>query len=188
MGPLLADGDVLDARFVGALWPLVSSGWPGDPGGPSDASPWTTLLVDGPGVTTWALPMVALGLSLTGTLPFAAVAVHPLHGLSELDPSPAVDVDGLLAHDRATARLALAWATVSGGVPDLDRAARLVAGLSDPPIGDADVDAVDEAVTTCFEGGAPADALAVLESALAGGVTRGQADRLRALAMPLTGG
>jgi valyl-tRNA synthetase len=188
MGPLLLDGDVLDARFAGALWPLVSAGWPDDPGGAAAVAPWTTLLVDGPAVTAWALPMAALGLCLSGDLPFATIAVHPLHGLSELDPSPPVDLDGLLARGRATARLALAYATVGGGVPDLGRAERFVAALADPPIGEAGLDAVDDAVTTCFAAGAPADALAPLEAALAGGVTRGQADRLRALAMPLTGG
>ena len=166
----------------------MSAGWPADAGAPANAAPWTTLFVDGPGVTAWAVAMAALGLSLTGALPFARVAVHPLHGLSELDVSPTVDVDGLLAHGRAAARLALAWATVSGGVPDVERAERLIAAIDDPAAGQGDVDAVDDAIAACFEAGAPADALAPLESALAGGVTRGQADRLRALAMPLTGG
>ena len=188
MGPLLGDGDVLDARFVGALWPLVSAGWPGDPGAAAAVAPWTTLFVDGPAVTAWALPMAALGLCLSGAVPFATVAVHPLHGLSELDPSPPVDLDALLANGQATARLALAWATVGGGVPDRERADRLLAALADPPAGDADLDAVDDAFNASFDAGAPADALTPLEAALAGGVTRGQAERLRALAMPLTGG
>ena len=48
MGPLVADSDVLDARFVGALWPLVASGWPADAEGPSERAPFTSLVVDGP--------------------------------------------------------------------------------------------------------------------------------------------
>jgi hypothetical protein len=188
MGPLLADGDVLDSRFVGALWPLVSAGWPGDPGAAATVAPWTMLFVDGPAVTTWALPMAALGLCLADTVPFTTIAVHPLHGLSELDPSPPVDLDALPSRGRATARLALAWATVGGGVADWERAEHFVAALADPPAGEADLDAADDAVTACFDAGAPADALTQLEAVLAGGVTRGQADRLRALAMPLTGG
>jgi hypothetical protein len=188
MGPLLADGDVLDARFVGALWPLVSAGWPANAGAAATNAPWTTLFVDGPAVTAWALPMAALGLCLNGAVPFATIAVHPLHGLSEHDTSPAVDIDALLAAGRPTARLALAWATVGGGVPDVGRAERFLATLAAPSDGAADLDAVDNAVAACFDAGGPADALAPLEDALAGGVTRGQADRLRALAMPLTGG
>ena len=54
MGPLLADGDVLDSRFVGALWPLVSTGWPGAANAATEQAPFTTLFVDGPGVTSWA--------------------------------------------------------------------------------------------------------------------------------------
>jgi hypothetical protein len=187
MGPLRGASDVLDARFVGALWPLVSAGWPSDGDGPIAWAPHTTLFVDGPGVIAWVLPMAALGLSLTGSLPFSAVAVHPLHGLSDIDTSPPADLDTLLASGRQAARLALAWATVSGGVPDPDRAARLLTCLDAPPEGDADVECVAAAFDECFGAGTPADALAGLEAVLVSGVTSGQAQRLRALVAPITG-
>ena len=35
MGTVVADDDVLDARFVGAVWPLALAGWPQDEGGPA---------------------------------------------------------------------------------------------------------------------------------------------------------
>jgi valyl-tRNA synthetase len=188
IGPLLPEADVLDARFVGALWPLVSAGWPGDSAAPAEWAPWTTLFVDGPGVTAWALPMAALSVCLTGALPFSTVAVHPLHGLSDLDTSPLVDIDALLAHGRAAARVALGWATIGGGVPDVERAERLLATLADPPLGECDVDAVGARFDDSFALGAPADALPVLDAALQGGATAGQTERLRALASPLSGG
>jgi hypothetical protein len=187
MGPLFPDGDVLDSRFVGALWPLVSTGWPGAANAPAEKAPFTTVFVDGPGVTTWALPTAALGLALTGSLPFSAVAVHPLHGLSDLDGSRPIDVDVLLERGRPVARLALGLATVGGGVPDLEQADRLRAALDDPPPGEADFDAVVSAFDDCFSGGTPAAALPRLEAALENGVTAGQAERLRALAAPFTG-
>jgi valyl-tRNA synthetase len=187
MGQLVADEDVLDSRFVGALWPLVSAGWPDATNGPVEQAPYTTLFVDGPGVTSWALPAAALGLALTGSLPFCSIAVHPLHGLSELDPTPVVDVDALVAHGRPTARMALALATIEGGVPDVGRAARLLATLEDPPPGDVEFDAVASAFDDCFAAGTPAAALPRLEAALENGVTVGQAERLRALAAPFTG-
>jgi hypothetical protein len=183
----VADDDVLDSRFVGALWPLVSAGWPEAANGPVEQAPYTTLFVDGPGVTSWALPAAALGLALTGSLPFCSIAVHPLHGLSELDPTPVVDVDALVAHGRPTARMALALATIEGGVPDVGRAARLLAVLDDPPPGDVEFDAVASAFDNCFAAGTPAAALPRLEAALENGVTVGQAERLRALAAPFTG-
>ena len=188
MGPLLAEGDVLDARFVGALWPLVSAGWPGDSATPTEWAPWTTLFVDGPGVTAWALPMAALALCLTGSLPFSTVAVHPLHGLSELDASPPVDLDALLAHGLEAARLALTWATVGGGVPDMARAEAVLTSLADPAVGECDFDVVSASFDDCFASGTPADALPVLEAALRAGVAPEQADRLRALAAPLSAG
>ena len=56
MGPLAPEHDVLDARFVGALWPLVSAGWPADENGPSDCAPFTTVFVDGRNAGLDSLP------------------------------------------------------------------------------------------------------------------------------------
>jgi hypothetical protein len=132
--------------------------------------------------------MAALGLCLAGSLPFSTVAVHPLHGLSDLDASPLVDIDALLAHGRSAARVALVSATIGGGVPDVERAERVLATLADPPVGECSVDAVGARFDDSFARGAPADALPVLEATLEGGATAGQAERLRALASPLSGG
>jgi len=185
MGLLCPEGDVIDSKFVGALWPLVSAGWPG--AADVNAVPFTTLFVDGPGVTRWALPMAALGLALTGSLPFSSIAVHPLHGLSEVDASAEVDVETLLAFGQPRARLALAFATIAGGVADAARAESLLTALADPPPGDTNFDAVVGAFDDAFAAGTPAAALPRLEAALQEGVTPGQAERLRALVAPFTG-
>ena len=79
-------------------------------------------------------------------------------------------------------------ATIGGGVPDIGRAQRLVATLADPPTGECDVDALGARFDDSFARGTPADALTDLEAALQGGATAGQAERLRALASPLSGG
>lgn len=89
MGQLVADDDVLDARFVGAVWPLATAGWPQDePSLPEIAS--RTLLVIAPtGLVLWAVRMAALGLKLAGAPPFTRVAVHaavdPLLSLEAVD-------------------------------------------------------------------------------------------------------
>jgi len=187
MGPLVADTDVLDARFVGALWPLVSSGWPGDGNGPSERAPFTTLVVDGPAVTDWVLPMAALGVALTGSVPFCFVAVQPLHGLSALDASPPVDLDELLESGVAAARVAVAWSSIIGGRIDLDAARRLVAALADPPSGSGSVDNLVAAYDEAFASGCPAAALPALATALEAGVSRQAVGNLRSLATPFLG-
>ncbi len=67
MGELVPTDDVLDARFVAALWPLVLTGWPQD-----DRGAATTVVFAGANdVTGFALPAAALGLRLAGIVPFA---------------------------------------------------------------------------------------------------------------------
>jgi valyl-tRNA synthetase len=104
MGALVADDDVLDARFVGAVWPMAVAGWPQHETGPADAAPSTLLVVAPTGLILWAARMAGLTLRLTGSVPFSRVAVHP-----PLDPmlylEPVVDVGeaavALLADARA---------------------------------------------------------------------------------------
>lgn len=79
MGDLIADHDVLDARFVRCMWPLAACGWPGGtgaPGGGGDGAGGVLLVVAADDVDD-VLPMVALGLRLTGAVPFGEVAVAP---------------------------------------------------------------------------------------------------------------
>ncbi len=66
MGELIPTDDVLDARFVAALWPLALTGWPQD-----DRGIAPTVVFAGPeDVTGFALPVAALGLRLAGFVPF----------------------------------------------------------------------------------------------------------------------
>lgn len=67
MGTLVQDDDVLDARFVAAVWPLSYG-----------TETETLLVVAPPGVMLWAVRIAALGLRLTGSAPFTRVAIHPL--------------------------------------------------------------------------------------------------------------
>jgi valyl-tRNA synthetase len=94
MGELAADDSVLDARFLGAIWPLAVAGWP-DARPEPDAVAATTLLVAPTGLVRWALPMAALGLRLVGTAPFARVeVVEVVDAPSEAAADAAADQDG----------------------------------------------------------------------------------------------
>jgi valyl-tRNA synthetase len=184
MGQLVADDAVLDARFVGAVWPLATAGWPGTEADLADLAEQTMLVVGPTGIAKWALPMAALGLCLSGTVPFSRLAVHEVATTPE-DPDPGVtpDLPALLdAEGRRVVRAALAW----GGL-DLDRARALVAEVDDPPEGDVDVDALVEAYDAAFAAGTPATAIGLLDNALHEGIRPSAADRVRALAAPVLG-
>jgi valyl-tRNA synthetase len=76
MGTLVAVDEVLDARFVAAMWPLVLAGWPArrDPG-PDESS---TVVVVAPGdIASWVRPVAALGWALAGAVPFDHLVVLP---------------------------------------------------------------------------------------------------------------
>ncbi len=70
MGELGSTDDVLDARFVAALWPLAHAGWPLDERAVADAAPNTIVFAGPNDVTGFALPVAALGLRLAGVVPF----------------------------------------------------------------------------------------------------------------------
>jgi valyl-tRNA synthetase len=93
MGQLLPQPGVLDARFVGAVWPLAAAGWPAahalDPVGGA-----TTVVTEEGGIREWVLPMAALGLWLAGGLPFSEVVVN---ARADAD----AEVDGLAIEDLA---------------------------------------------------------------------------------------
>lgn len=184
MGELVADDGALDARFVGAVWPLATGGWPSEGGALATVAEQTMLVVGPSGIAKWALPMAALGLCLTGAVPFSRVAVHEVVTTPE-DPDPDVtpDLPALLeAEGRRVVRAALA----SGGL-DLEAARLLVADADDPPEGDADVEALVEAYDAAFAAGTPATAIGLLGNALHEGVRPSAADRVRALAAPVLG-
>lgn len=82
MGDLVAEDDVMDPRFVGCMWPLSAGGWP--EGGRSLLDGATSTLLVGAGdIVPWVIPMAALGLRLSGSVPFGEVAVLPAP-----DPAP----------------------------------------------------------------------------------------------------
>jgi valyl-tRNA synthetase len=66
MGELVPTDDVLDARFVAALWPLALTGWPTE-AQPADR---TIVFAGRDDVTGFALPVAALGLRLAGAAPY----------------------------------------------------------------------------------------------------------------------
>ena len=170
MGTLVPDDGVLDGRFVGAMAALSSAGWPGDEGGPGRLAPDTALVAGRGAIARWILPMAALGLRLAGALPFSTVSCTDLVEVDEVEGEPGV------------VRLALL-----SGDADLDAATELAARLTDPPEGDADVDALVDAYDAAFAAAAPAQAVPLLIGAMDTGVPATATDRLRALAAPLLG-
>jgi valyl-tRNA synthetase len=70
MGELVATDDVLDARFVAAIWPLALAGWPVDERGVAEVAQSTVVFGGRDDVTSFALPVAALGLRLGGVVPF----------------------------------------------------------------------------------------------------------------------
>jgi hypothetical protein len=184
MGTLVAEDDVLDARFVGAVWPLATAGWPAAERGPEELASSTTLVVGPSGVVKWVLPMAALGLRLAGAVPFSAVAVHHVVATEE-DPDPTLPVDLAALVSEEGPRVVRA-ALLAGGL-DLDAARALVASIDDPPVGDADIDDLLAAYEAAFAAGTPGDVLPVLASTLAAGIHPDAVDRVKALAAPLLG-
>ena len=184
MGTLVAEDDALDARFVGAVWPLATAGWPGAERGPAELAPTTTLVVGPSGVVKWVLPMAALGVWLAGAVPFGCVAVHHVVATDE-DPDPHLPVDlEALVHEEGP-RVVRA-ALLAGGL-DLDGARALVGCIDDPPAGEAEIDDLLAAYDTAFAAGTPGDVLPILAGTLAAGISPDAADRVRALAAPLLG-
>lgn len=70
MGEMVSTDDVLDARFLAALWPLADAGWPGDERAAVEAASATVVFAGRDDVIGFALPAAALGLRLTGAVPF----------------------------------------------------------------------------------------------------------------------
>ena len=178
MGTLVASDEVLDSRFVAALWPLAEAGWPGDDSAVVDAAMGTTLLVSRRGIVRWALPMAALGLRLTGAVPFAVVAIADAVGGRQL-VAPIDD-------DAAQPDAALVRIEILRGDGNADGAGRDVDALREPVEGDHDVDDfVASTYEPAFAAGTPGAAVVPLAQLARDGVH--SADRVRALAAPLLG-
>jgi valyl-tRNA synthetase len=184
MGTLVAEPDVLDARFVGAVWPLATANWPGAERAPAELAGHTTLVVGPSGVVKWVLPMAALGVWLSGVVPFGSVAVHHVTA-TEDDPDPLVpvDLDALVGEEGSRVVRA---ALLAGGL-DFEAARGLVACIDDPPAGDTELDDLLVAYDAAFAAGTPGDVVPLLVGILEAGISPDAADRVRALAAPLLG-
>jgi valyl-tRNA synthetase len=181
MGELVPDDSVLDARFLGAIAPLVAAGWPDRTPTPEEVAA-TTVLTTPTGLLRWVLPMAALATRLAGTPPFARITVADVAVTPE-DPDPrlATDLDALLDEQGALPiRAALA-----AGVLDLDAARAFVDALDHPPVGSTDVDALGQDTDAAFAAGEPGAVYRLLASALSEGVPPGAGLRVRELAAPL---
>lgn len=182
MGDLLADTDVLDARFVRCMLPLAAAGWPEAVRGADERPRGAVLFIVPASAAADVLPMVALGLRLDGAVPFREVAVL-CRPQGAPDGDAGVDLAALAAEEGApTLRIALA----SGGL-DLVAARDLVACLDDPPAGDADVQRLAAAMDAAFAAVAPSFALGLLAAAVREGVPAADAARARELAGPFVG-
>ncbi|HEX7167461.1 MAG TPA: class I tRNA ligase family protein [Acidimicrobiales bacterium] len=166
----------LDPRFVGAVWPLATLGWPARGRGTVDASSaeQTTAVVPPGALESWALPALALGVHLAGLVPFASVVVQPPTAVPD-----ATAPDG--AADTRAARLAL-LSTI-----DVDAASTAVRALDEPDGDDPDVIVAVEGAVAALDDGGPGRAAALLVAALTTGVPAAAADRARALAVPFLG-
>jgi valyl-tRNA synthetase len=184
MGELVPDTSVLDARFVGAVWPLATCGWPDDEPAVADCAPVTTLLVSPSGIWKWALPMAGLGLRLAGHVPFSRVAVHDLATTPE-DPDPDLPADIAALIEQEGARV-VRTALVRGGL-DLEFARAFVDALDEPPDGDAGIEELVDAYDAAFAAGRPGLAIGLVAAAVEEGVRPSAVDRIRALAAPILG-
>lgn len=181
MGALVADDDVLDARFLAAVWPLAMAGWPDHERTVAEVADATMVLAGASSLGRWVLPSMALALAVGAAVPFAHVAVPDVPEVADES-----DVSALIASEgRQEARAALVLASGE----DLTAARQLVAGLADMARGDTDVAALTEAVASAYQLGAPATAARLLAAALAEGIPDDIAGRavVRRLAEPIVG-
>jgi valyl-tRNA synthetase len=188
MGALVADDEQLDGRFLAAIWPIVLGGWPGRRRDATYPAEETLAVVAPADLAGWVLPALSLGLRLTGRPPLAGAVVHPWP--SEEGWAAAADAAANEVDDARVLRLALV-----AGSTDLDAAAAAVSALdhaaapgpeTDPNLPAEAAEAASAGVAA-LDDGAPAQAAALLTSALSAGVPVEAAERIRALALPILG-
>ncbi len=181
MGDLVADDDVLDARFVRCMLPLATAGWP-EGRGAGDRPGGGVVFVVPQVAAADILPMVALALRLDGTVPFNEVAVLcPVREAAEEEL--VADVPALAAQEGPQVlRLAL----LCGGL-DLAEARGLLGRIDALPPGKADVEQLAAAMEDAFAALAPSFALGLLAAAVRQGVPAADRPRMRDLAAPFVG-
>jgi valyl-tRNA synthetase len=184
MGTLAQDDDVLDARFVAAVVPLVMHGWP--KGSTSDAAASTTLSIGRLGLQSWALPMSALGLRLGGSVPFSEIVVHQF-AVGAPEPGQRRNrelIEMVRSNGFELARIALLI-----GDLDMERAQETLAALQSPDVVDSTVDAFDftdafDNAVSNFDAG---EALSVLVAAAKNGISDRSKSDFEAMAGALLG-
>jgi hypothetical protein len=183
--------DVLDARFVAALWPLALAGWPFPvrfvKTFPSlrrkslhkTEETRVTAVVPPEMLSCWLLPAIALARHFTGDAPLSAVVVQP-----PAEPSLEVDLEEFLGDVNEATRLALLSGDPTVTV-DLDAVAPFwVSFRGVPPRKETQNDEEEvEAALRALEDAGPAQAAALFIAALGGGLSA----RARARAVPFLG-
>jgi hypothetical protein len=184
MGPVEPEGDVIDAQFTGAVWPLAAAGWPDDEAGWAGTVGDTLLMVGFLGLARWALPMAGLGLRLAGQVPFGAIAVNQL--AEDAQAPELASADELEAWVGERGHRTVRAAMVAGDL-DLEAATALVRDIESGRPGAGDIETVVAGYEEALTAGTPGPAVALLAVAASTGVPPASAGRLRALAAPLLG-
>jgi len=180
MGTLEQDPDVLDARFVAAVAPLVMLGWPG--AALNEVAADVALVVGPVGLETWALPMAALGLRLAGRIPFDEVVVQrPTETGTDAGAMAASEVLRRVEEMGPRAARAALLLGEFGTAATSD----VVGTVDHPPSGDADLESWVEPYDHALAVYDARSALGMLLDVLREGVPISAASRVHALARPL---
>ncbi len=180
MGTVEQDADVLDARFVAAVAPLVMLNWPHsfDAG----AASTTALSVGGLGLDTWALPMAALGVRLCGAAPFSKVLVHQFAiGAPETGHRRSAELaDEVDRLGMRIARIGLLF-----GDLDAARATDALTTIGQPANGAGNIDAITEMYDAAIAALDSGEALGIVLGAARDGLDASARTKLGELVRPL---
>lgn len=181
MGTLQQHSDVLDARFIAAITPLAMHGWPTS-FEPTDVE--TTLSVGRIGLDTWALPMAALGLRLSGSVPYTRVVLHqrPI-GVDELGQIPTRE---LIERVETSSSRVIRTALLSGDL-DVERANSTLKTLDSPEVGEGNFEKLVLAFNDAMSNLDAGEALALLVSASREGIPQGSMSEFTKLVTDLLG-
>ncbi len=180
MGTLKSHDDVLDARFVACIAPLVTIGWPHRAS--LDTEEEVTLFVDETSAKTWGIPVLAVGIKLMGTPPCHRIAVHRVIDAQEEVTALATTayIDLAREHGARTARASLLYGDV-----DVERAEAVVSVIDEPTRGHIDLRDVATKVDDAVRSLDASVALDVLAQVASRGVLPNERDELERLAKPL---
>ena len=179
MGTLEAHNDVLDGRFIAAVTPLAMLGWPQQSIGDDVFS---TILVGRAGLETWALPVAALALRLSGRLPYAEVMLYhqAVYG-TELGVRPIAEI--ITAVEQFGVEVVRA--ALLNEDFDLEKAAEHIEILNQPRAGIASSSEIAEAYELSVTRLRASDALSLLLDLASRGVAADQVEEVQRLAEPL---